>query len=210
MKLKMKSNYLIVILSLIIVTLIVLFLNTWSYSIVEIEADNYKAKLHSNNKPIWATDIESYLPGNDAECFSIRTREVFTPGQRYGVRIKEKTDWTSKNGIWYSFESAPSDLEYCALYKEKKGPGYIDMAIEIRIDSKWKYFNSLKIKEIIRMLCEDNGFILKRSNSILGCDIIIKETEDGFIIGKINLKYDDEKKPSHGLYFSSYSKKHFF
>lgn len=210
MKLKIKSKYLIVIFSLIIVTLIVLFLNTWSYSIVEIEADNYEAKLHPNNKTVWETGIENYIPEIDAQCLSIRTREVYTPGERFGIIIKERTDWTSKYGKWYSFESAPSDLEYCALYKEKKGPGYIDMAIQIRIDSKWKYYNALKIKEIIRRLCEENGFILKRSQSILGSDIIIKETEDGFIIGKINIKYDDEKKPSHGLYFSCYSKKHFF
>jgi uncharacterized protein YihD (DUF1040 family) len=198
MKLKIKSKYFIVFFSLIIISSVILFLTNCSYSIVEIDADNYKAKLRNNRKSVWATGIENYIPRIDAECFSIRTREVYTLGQRYGVKILKCTNsnYISKYGTYYCFESAPSNLEYKALYKKRKDPGKIDMVIEIRIDSKWKDDNMLKIKEIIRKLCEENGFVLKRSRLILGSDIIIKETEDSFIIGVINSKYDDN---SHGL-----------
>ncbi len=180
-------------------------MKNWSYSIVEINADDYEKKLHPNNESIWETDIETYIPRIDSECFSLRTKEIFTRGNSLGISINPTTKFgVPRFGSWYSFDSAPSYLEHYAFYNN------LDILTELKIYSKWNYYESLKIKEILRKLIENNGFILKKSNLIYGSDIIIKETEKGFLIGKINMKYDDEKKPSYGIYFTTYSKNHFF
>lgn len=203
----------IAILSIINVSLVILILTNWSYSIFDIDADNFESKLN----PIYNLRIffDHNLPAIDQKCFSITHRGLTPYGKNYGIKIKKRTDWTSIYGIWYVFEFALSDLQYSVLYKEKKSfydkdLYYISLyPLEIRIDSKIQYNNALKIKEIITQLIKEDGYILKKSQFILGNDIVIKETESRFIIGVINRKYDD-KEPSYGLYLNSYSKKRFF
>ena len=203
---KIKSKYLIISLLVIIVTLIVVLLNTWTYSIVEIDADNYKNKLHANNETVWGTAIENYIPRVDAECFSIRTKEVFTIGTNAGVKIEKVPNKETSSAVWYNFKNAPSTLDYKALFKNDK------IVTKILIGSNWNKINAATINEIARKMIQDNGFILVKSKLIMGNDIIIKEVEEGFLIGEFNSKYDDSPTslPLFGLYFQTYSKKHFF
>jgi len=200
------------------VSFVVIFLLSWSISIFDIDADNYERKLHTNNESLWCVNIDDYIPTIDKECFSISMRGISALGQRYGVKILKTDDltkaygirWTNDLGTYYSFEPAPSDLEYKILYEKNEDPNKTDKITEIRIDSKLKDENAPKIKQIIKELIEQNGFTLIRSSLILGSDIIIKETKDSFIIGVINLKYESRISLPHGLYIKSYSKKHLF
>lgn len=218
MKINIKYKILTPIFAFISILLIVLFLINWSYSIFDISADNYEKKLHTNNGSLYSVDIDEYIPRIDKECFSINMRGISALGQRYGVEILKTYDlykdqganWTSDYGTYYSFEPAPSDLEYKILYEKDKDSYITDNIIDISIGSKFKAENSPKIKEIIKELIEKNGFTLKRTQLIYGHDIIIKETEDSFIVGFINGKYDYHNQPTVGLYLKSYSKKHLF
>lgn len=189
---------------LIIVSLILLFVKTWTYSIVDIDADNYKQKLHTNNETVWETGIEDYIPKLDAECLSIRTKEIYRKGSLYGVRIKRNPSKDDVNGFWYEFNGSPSNLLYSAIFKND------EIITRMDIHSNYDSSGGRKINEIAQQLIERNGFLLSKSKLILGSDIIIKETEEGFIIGSFGLKYGIPDEFPVVLYFITYSKKHFF
>ena len=205
----MKSKHekhLIIILTIAVIFFLILILNLWNYKIDEITADNYTKKLSPIKEGLWEVNVEDCIPKIDAQFFSITEKTIFNQGLNYGMRMTEKTQLNT-NINYYHFEPVPSQLEYSALYSTFNG---VDVATEIRIGTQWREENSIKLKEIISKLCANQGFQLKRSLLIFGCDIIIKETDKGFIIGRVNTKYDYRNSPLHGLYIEYYTKNIFY
>lgn len=204
----MKFKILTIIFAAISLILSGLFLVNWSYSMDEIEADNYESLLHEQYDG--AIYIDNCLPGFDSNSFSIISKSIKNVGVNYGVNLKRSealhVNLINEIGDWYSFENTISDLEYNILYKKIENS---EIPVIIKINAKYIDHNRQQIKEIVRQLCEKEGFIVKKTLFIYGSDIIIKEQKDRFIIGRLNGTYD-ERRPIEGLYLTSFSKKRLY
>lgn len=73
----------------------------------------------------------------------------------------------------------------------------------------WHYGHDPQLVKIAERLILERQFILKKSNLIAGDDILIKETDEDFIIVKIGGKYDYNNPPM-SLSILTYSKKRSF
>jgi hypothetical protein len=198
-----RSRLLITLLLAIIGALVIYILSIQSYSITEIDADNYESILHENNKSVWGTGIEDCIPFDDANCISIRTKTLFTEGIYKGVTLEKIQVNDHPSDYLYKFKNAPSGLDYSGYFSNDK------IVSGIYIDGKLDTRKGPLIRWIIDNLLKKQGFTLKESKLIMGGDIIICESEDSFIIGTLNGKYyfNENNRGLVGLYFNAYSKR---
>jgi len=184
----------IIIIGSIVVAFVLLVLHSQTYSLLDIEADNYKHKLKETNDLIWESGIDNCIPEN----ISLLNSDNYSIYQSNGLHI-EKTQ-TSPTRTRVTIGNTPSYLIYNTYFEKNKGP------VSVVVENLTRKF---KLKDIFDKLILKEGFILKQSLLINGDDILIKETKGFFIIVKILKKYDSSI-PSNGFVISTYSKRRFF
>ena len=153
-----------------------MFLYFQTYSLLDIDADNYKNKLKKNDNSIWDCMIDDCIPDN----VGLWSSYMYSEFQTNGLKI-EKTQ-TNPTRTRISISHTSSNLNYNVWFENGKIP------VACQITSN--YFNPL-LKQIADQLILKKQFILKKSNLIRGEDILIKETDDDFIIVGLNRKYED-------------------
>ena len=186
------KKVIIIIGSIVVVALVLLVLHSQTYSLLDIDADNYKHKLKKDDKSIWNCMIDDCIPDN----VGLWSSYMYSEFQTNGLKI-EKTQ-TNPTRTRISISHTLSKLNYNVWFDNGKIP------VACQITSN--YYNPL-LKQIADQLILKKQFILKKSNLISGYDILIKETNDDFIIVKLTRKYED---PPMSLIISTYSKRRFF
>lgn len=174
-----------------------LYLYTAKYNINEIEANNFGTLLKTNNKSILLSQLDKAIP--DKLPFIVLYEAMDSDnsnGEGYKI-INEK--YNSNNIL--NVHSYLTNLNYKVIYDNKT-------AI-----SAWVFKDRLhdlnspenpRIRNIINDLIYNYGFTLKKNNLKNSFDIIIKETEDSFIIGSF---YSIEEQPlTNNITFQSFSK----
>lgn len=193
--LKKKYLFKAIIASLVILIILFSFFFTSKFSLNEITADNYESKLSSNNSSILIDNqLDQYIP----DKFPITVAHEFLDAENFngnGLNIKNTK---SPKGNHVEISSSNSRLVYYLNFHQN---ALVDAYI-------FKYGlmdeslpNTYFIKKIINDMIIKDGFSLKRTDSKSGNDIIIKETDDSFIIGKF-FSYDDTIPPQYISIFS--------
>lgn len=182
--------------SIIILSLILLFLHLQTYSLLDITADNYKTKLKESHHPIWYCALDNYIPDDISLWVYSSEYKVI---QRINVKAEVKQLDSHTKRITIS--QTPSGLEYVIVF-EDQNPIQCDI-----LNSHYQF--DPQLVTLAEKLILKQQFILKKSELIHGQDILIAETEDDFIIIVMNTKCD-YKTPPMSMHISTYSKKRFF
>lgn len=161
-----------------------------TYSMLEIEADNYEQKLKASNEPLYYSAIDKCIPDKIDPLHSLN----YTPSNNNGLEItkEKKDDFTSVR-----INSSISDLQYLTWFNKNNEP------ISCSISRNVMGYEP-KLKEICNQLML-NGFILKKTKLLNGHDMLIKETDDNFIVININSKYEYPNPPM-SLHIQTYGK----
>ena len=187
-----------IIASLFFLIILLSFLFTAKFSINEITADNFKSKLSLNNASIL---IDNQLDQHIPDKFPITFAHEFLDAENFnnnGLNIKNTK---VQKGNHVEISSSNNRLVYYLNFHQN---ALVDAYI-------FKYGlmdenmpNTYFIKKIINDMIIKDGFSLKRTDSKSGNDIIIKETDDSFIIGNF-FSYDDIIPPQY-ITINSYRK----
>ncbi len=193
----MKKKISIAVIGLIVLAL-GFYLYTAKYSMNEIEANNFGTLLKTNKKSILLSQLDKAIP--DKLPFIV-LYEAMDSDNSNGEGYKIINEKYSSNNI-LNVHSYLTNLNYTVIYDNKT-------AI-----SAWVFKDRLhdlnspenpRIRNIIDDLIYNYGFTLKKNNLKNSFDIIIKETEDSFIIGSF---YSIEEQPlTNNITFQSFSKK---
>jgi hypothetical protein len=182
---------------------IIYFLFQVKYSVVDIDPDTYKDKLKMGGNHFRLPAIEKYNPDKLDLAYAFQLTDATAKFK--GVKLEKSENKVNKKAL-VSIYSNSTNFSYDIVYENYFPIGYI---ISAR--------SPVLLKIICDKLILEDGFILKRSNYLLknmkGYDILIKETEDSFIICELSVKYDDIENYQDlvSLRFTEYSKlKHFF
>lgn len=186
-----------------------LILQSQKYSTLDITADNFKdiLKDHYDKKlDLRTIGIDNCLPENqNAATFlplSLETADILYKDENNYFnknRLEIKREENSKC-IKLNIYSSNTILNYTVFFqKPKKNLSSVIVFSQ--------YQNQL-IKTIVDKLIINEGFILKKSNLKNGHDIIIKETDNNFIIGELFNTYEPDYPLQ--LILSSYDKRKFF
>lgn len=187
--------------ALIFCLLLFSYLYMAKFSLNEINADNYKENLMESNFSILiGNGLDYHIPdkgipvaigyelansnnfqGNGLEINNTKHAE----GESNTVVIT-----SSRSRLVYNFLYSDQSLNFAWIHKY----GLMDDT----------YPNTIFIKNIINQLILKDGFSLIRTNLKTGEDIIIKEIDQGFIIGSFN-SYDSNIPPQ-SLAIKSYRK----
>ena len=188
------KKVIIIVGSIVVVALVLLILHSQTYSLSDIEADNYKHKLKKDDKSIWNCMIDDCIPDNVGLWSSYMYSEI----QSNGLKIEKIQTNPTRTRI--SISNTPSSLDYDVWFEN----GEIPVACQISSS----HYDPL-LKQIADQLILKKQFILKKSNLMSGDDILIKETDDDFIIVDLNRKYEYPDPPLSFI-ISTYSKRRFF
>jgi hypothetical protein len=191
----MKRSYIVISLTLAI-GFAILFLNFIKFSINEIDADNYKVKLKKSGHSIWDCMIGNYIPDNIGLWDYGSDYQVIQP-INVNVTITEE----SSERKLVEISDTPSTLWYQMVWVKKE-------PILCQIIAR-KYQNDSQLAKIAERLIMEKQFTLKKSSLLDGSDILIKETENDFIIVEIGGKFDYDNPP-RSLSISAYSKNKYF
>jgi len=193
----MKKKISIALVSLIVLA-IGFYLYTAKYSINEIEANNFGTLLKPNKKSILLSHLDNAIP--DKLPF-ILLYEAMDSDNSNGEGYKIINEKHNSNNI-LNIHSYLTNLNYTIIYDNKVA------------SSAWIFKDRLhdsnspenpRIRDIINDLIYNYGFTLKKNNLKNSFDIVIKETEDSFIIGSF---YSIEEQPiTNNITFQSFSKK---
>ena len=181
----------------------VFYLLTAKYSINEIDADNHTQLLpfgsKSNTSILSGSNIDYYIPDKIpiSGGFDFMSSNNFN-----GNRLDIKNEATGNDNI-VSIRSWATGLGYTLKYSEKVLTSAWIHKYALMDDN---YPNTMHIKNMVKDLVLNEGFILKKTKHINGHDIIIKETEKAFIIGRLDLKMDYEMNPPQSIFFESFEK----
>jgi hypothetical protein len=174
------------------------------YELINISADNYEKLLTPNHISVLKnTQIDNYIPDQIplAKAFEISDSDNFR-GNGFKVSNRQLANGniieitSYKSGIHYTLSFIGQSLNYAWIFKN------------------WLSDESIPetplIKKMILNLIINNGFTLKKSDSRFGRDIIIKETDDSFIIGDIIGDIDSKFSSPQSISFKSYRKTKYF
>ena len=198
-----KKNWLKVTITIltILVSLVIIQLFA-KYSISDISAENFKYKLVTKNASILIDNgLDRYLPDN----IPISMGYEFVNSDDFrgnGLTIKNTI---GDKGNVVEISSNNSKLHYTLLYYRN----IISYAFIFKTGLMDENIpNTIYIKKIIDDMIIKDGFTLKRSELKKGHDIIIKETDNSFIIGDFG-SYDDSALPQ-SITIQVYHKTKFF
>ena len=177
---------------------------TAKYSITEIDADNHYELLpfqSTNSVSILSgTNIDNYIPDNLPFSLGFELLDSKNIYTNNGLDI---TNQVLEKGNVVNIRSYRSNLGYTL--------NYIDKRLTAAFIHKYflmdeNYPNTFHIKTMVNNLVLNEGFLLKKTKLISGHDIVIKETEKSFVIGKLDGKMDNELYPPQSIFFESFSK----
>lgn len=192
-----KMKLLVIILSGFLVIILLLYINSIEYSLADITSDNYVSKLTNIKKSLYKAQLDLYIP--DKFPF-IRSFE-FANSDNYnnnGLRVK------NNEGKWVEIHSNNTNINYYLSFNE----GNMTYA-SIRLDEmNPNFLTRPHIKNLINSLILNESFTLMNSDLKNGFDIIIKETNDVFIIGHF-VSFDEIQEPIKAITFETFSKKVF-
>ena len=187
------------------IILLILFLAFEKYSILDIDPDTYKNELKPNSIPFYLKGIDNYNPDAVRLSYAFDIDDI--KASRLGVTIEKSLN--GKNGRFMtSVYSNTTGFWYDVIFNSKSMP--ISYIISGR--------NASIFNNICEKLMIEDGFILKKSKLIsnfdIGFDILVKETDDSFIVCELANKFEDIKSNNildmSSLRFSSYSKNKYF
>lgn len=179
--------------SIILITAFVYVYNA-KYSLYEITPDNYKTILKENDASLSEAGLDQAI----SEKFSIALAYNYATSKNLNVASINSTKLIK--GTHVEIHSYTTDLNYWAMFTDKQLTSIsIFKTGVMNPDSPRNPF----IRAMINNLILKEGFLLKRTKLKEGSDIIIKETEDSFIIGSF-YSYDAEIS---SIWLSTYSKK---
>jgi hypothetical protein len=191
----MKKKIIIIILTTLIVLIAsgtILYFQ--EFSLLQINADNYRTKLKESEEPVYLSGIDNCIPDH----FSILRANDFATSNNFennGIKV-ERTE-INPTRLRITVQSISTNMEYNVWYKENNIPVRAQVIC-------WS--NSNLIKQIIDRLIIQEGFILKQSELKSGQDILIKETENTFIIAELAITYED----ATSFVIESFSKRKYF
>jgi hypothetical protein len=188
--------------SIVVFILFLLFLYFQTYSVYEIDADNYRKKLKQSDNSIWDCMLDDYIPDNISLWSYGDDYQVVQP-TNVKVNIEENKTIKRKR---VTITQTPSNLNYIVTYQYKGGDIKVPIWCMIS-NSSFQY--DPRLVNIAEQLVLNRQFIFKKSQLINGQDILIKETDNDFIIIEMFRKYDYNDPPMH-MVISTYSKKRFF
>lgn len=189
----MKKSLIILFFLIALSIISIIAYQSSNYAMYDIDADNYDEKLKTNEYSISNCGIDPCIPGG----LSIINSISYAPTNNFngnGIEIskEEKDEYTrvtindSRNNILYFTWFNKNKISYkCHIWSNPMVP-------------------SLLLKDICDKLMLQ-GYVLKRSKLVEGNDILIKETEERFIIVDISNKYDTPELP-RALNIYSYNK----
>jgi hypothetical protein len=192
----------IALFSVVILTMIFYHFYTLKISSDQITADNFESILTKSNSSILnENNFNQYIP----DKFPVFTAYEFADSKNYNGNGLEITNKKGLNGNFVEITSLNSRLVYYLGFTHN----ILDYAYVFRYglmdESQPKtYF----IKKIINELLLNDGFSLKKTKLKSGQDIIIKETNDTFIIGKF-FSGDGEDIPQY-IVMNSFRKTRYF
>ena len=188
----------------IITCIFIFFLSRSKYDLKEISADNYKNILTPNNKSILnGSHISRFLPDE----FPVYDAYKFLNSDNFrgnGIKISNQKlshgnmiEITSKvSGIHYTLSYIGESLNFAWIFKN----GLMDESIP----------ETPLIKRMILNLVLSDGFMAKNTGLKSGTNIIIKETDDSFIIGEFNGELDSDLNNPQSISFKAYFKTKYF
>ena len=197
----MRKKYTIGIISILILGVLTFFLlHSFTYSMLDINADNYRKKLKENTTSIYESYIDNCIPD---KISILQSRDYSESNNFEGNGLKIHREENNANGrLAVEIVSSTTGLRYQIYFDKDKG------AIAGQISHHPIQYDIL-LKNICDQMILKEGFILKKSELITGNDILIKETDTSFIIIDVSPKYEYPDFPM-SLMISTYSKKRFF
>ena len=192
-----NKKYLYSLIVFLILVIAIFTLAIQKYSLLDITADNFADILELNESSVFQSGIDQCIP----DKITLHMSHDYAPSDNYGGNgLNIKREENSKR-LWITIKSLNTGLTYKAYYE-------MDDATLVAINISSKTYDPL-LKEIAENLMVKSGFILKTSKLKMGNDIIIKETEDSFIIGTLYLAFEDPHPPL-AINITSYGKRKFF
>ena len=202
---KYKKSLLVVASSFFV--LVFCFFYFQKYSIVDLNADNYKELLLKSS-------FEKRIDISDSESINLNLLYLDNPDRINFYRLWESDDLAEKykvtremgknGGLFLEVHNKlPLNNFYNVSYNLKRFPIYFMMNLNSRP----------LMKQVLDKLILEDGFILKKSLFINGHDILIKETESAFVIVELIGKYDEvelNEFPGYQVSINMYSKKIYF
>ncbi len=202
---KYKKSLLVVAFSIFV--LVFCFFYFQKYSIVDLNADNYKELLLKNS-------FEKRIDISDSESINLNLLYLDNPDRINFYKLWESDDLAEKykvtrelgknGGLFLEvYNKLPLNNFYNVSYNLKRFPIYFMMNLN----------SGPLMKQVLDKLMVKEGFILKKSSFIKGHDILIKETESTFVIVELIEKYDEvelNEFPGYQVSINMYSKKIYF
>lgn len=196
----MKKKIIIITLAIVIILLAsATILYFQEYSLLQINADNFDKRLKRNEEAIYKCGIDNCIPDN---ITLLHSDDLATSSNYKNNGFEIERIQTNPTRLEIKATSYHTDITYCMFFEKDKGA----------ISAVFYTYNGNELfKQIVDKLILKEGFILKESELKRGRDIIIKETEDNFIIVEINGTYENgERNSIHGLFINTYSKRKYF
>jgi aminopeptidase C len=191
----MKKTFLVTLISLIVVAAATFFiLNSQTYSMLDIDADNFRQKLKLSSHGIYEAQITWRIP--DKIDLELGSRTL--SDRPYGNNITVERSERFNDSLNVTYRSNITGLTYITLFR---GDKLLACVIQ-------GYDKTTQLKEICDKLLL-NGFILRKSVYKGGMDILIMETETHFIIADLSGSYD-ESPGIMSINIFSYNKKKYF
>lgn len=192
----MKKKYTFTLISLVIACIIFYVLANLKYSVLDITADNFKDGIlgpyyQGNEGSLWETGIDNCISD---KISLLNSNNYQNCNSYYQIQRNE-----NEKGLSIIISNNQNKLEYKTFFNKK------NQITSIIINSFGNYF---QVKKIVENLIIKEGFTLKKTNLKNGFDIIIKETNDSFIIGYLVEEY--EPTPPSAIFISSFSKRKYF
>lgn len=189
-----KKRILFIVFIITLISAISIYAYSAKYELSNITADNFNDILKRDNNHIYdMSGIQNYIP----DKIPIILSKNLIPSNNFNNNGFEVFTDKSSTRSWTHIKSFQTKLMYSTYFNldEKL------VAISIGTTS---YDPQIKI--IIEKLIINCEFVLKESDKKNGKDIIIKETDESFIIGEIISTYENPNPPM-SITFTSFSKK---
>lgn len=166
----------------------ILYLYTAEYSLNDISPENYLKLLRSKDENLGQvnSDLQNAIP----DRIPLAGADNFTDSDNFrgnGLNVKnEKTSYgnvvrilSSNSGLGYQLIFDAGVLSRLFIYKSGM---YIDFPSQ---------FSESAISDIVNKLVLNNSYILKHTDYKNGYDLIIKETNESFIIGAVSVMFSN-------------------
>jgi len=187
----------IILIALAVITIIGFFLlRSQTYSLIDIDADNYRNKIKANHQSISPSGIDHCIPDNIGILSSHKYISQQDNGSGFEI-LRETVDGFLKITL-----NSNTGMQYIVFFDKGSEPVQANIALSV---SEYEP----RLKTICDQLMIKQGFVLKKSNALYGNDILIKETDTNFILVEINNKYEYPNPPM-SLMINTYTKNKFF